>query len=247
MTPGLRTILFSGWTPARLGPSLLGMWDADRTDLITQSGGLVSSWTDVVAGFALAQAVSGSKPAYSATGFNGRAAVIGDGSDDELTITPAPASFPLLDGPGEMWALVDQTAAPIGTTTSGIAGYGASAGNSRRLNRTSNGSVNRGVVTTGTGSTLTAGIPAVEFIGRHIIRGIFGATEVTDVVDGIAGTPTAAVAITVNSRLRAFALNNSAASGFLQGGINLLAFTAPLTVAQAAAFTNYLKTRGGIA
>jgi hypothetical protein len=46
----------SRWTPLKLGTSLLAWWDAERTDLITQASGLVSSWKDAVGGYDAVQA-----------------------------------------------------------------------------------------------------------------------------------------------------------------------------------------------
>src|SRR5262245_31893093 len=74
------------FTPASLGASLLAWWSADRGDLITQSGGVVSSWKDSVAAYDCTAAGS-VQPAYSATGWKGASpGITFDGVDDCLTL-----------------------------------------------------------------------------------------------------------------------------------------------------------------
>lgn len=67
----LRSGLGAGWTPAALGPSLLGWWDAERFDSLALSGSAVTGWTDVVGGVTAAQAVSASRPRWDANAFGG--------------------------------------------------------------------------------------------------------------------------------------------------------------------------------
>lgn len=62
----------ASWTPAALGASLVGWWDAQDSASITLNGGNVAAWANKgAAGGALTQTTGASQPPYSATGFDG--------------------------------------------------------------------------------------------------------------------------------------------------------------------------------
>lgn len=69
--PGHLARVIGGWTPAALGSSLLGWWDAERTDKLTLSGSAVTTWTDVVGSYAATQGVTAAKPRWDANAFGG--------------------------------------------------------------------------------------------------------------------------------------------------------------------------------
>lgn len=99
---GLPIVGGGGWSPDDLGDALLGWWDAERADLITQSGGAVSAWNDNVAGYSAIQAVTGAKPVWDANSFGGvRNLAIrstefdsGSWSKGQVTVTPNVAARP---------------------------------------------------------------------------------------------------------------------------------------------------------
>lgn len=62
----------AAWTPAALGASLVGWWDAQDSASITLNGGNVAAWANKgAAGGALTQTTGASQPSYSATAFDG--------------------------------------------------------------------------------------------------------------------------------------------------------------------------------
>lgn len=235
-----------GFNPLQLGASLLDMWDAEDSAKLTLAGSVVSAWASSKNAYSATQASSNARPAYSATGFNGRPSVTFDGVDDELTFTGA-GNFPSGATPGELWILVDQVALVIDPATRFPFSYGSANSTGRNINRTVTLAVNRAQGTVGAGSAVTGANSSVDFSGRHVVRLRVRATEFQVDVDGIEGAITAAVPNTTATRLRLGASANSTASGFFNGVISWAGLTTPLTTDESVRLTNYLKARGGIA
>lgn len=249
MIPQLVPVLSGAWSPSHLGALLLGAWDAERSDLITTAGSAVSSWRDVVAGYDASQAVGASRPAYSATSFNGRPGITFDGSDDELTFAGVGA-FPVGASAGEIWSLADQTALVADTTNRDLFAYGGGTfPTSRVIRRIVLSGVNRARAITGDGAaSQNTTNTLVDFSGRQIVRAIVGATQTRINVSGQEDpTPTAVVPATGSVRTRIGASPLGTAAFFYQGVINYVAITGPLTDAQSAQMIQFLKSRGGIA
>lgn len=238
----------SVWYPTDLGASLFAFWDAERSDLVTQSGGLVSSFKDVIAGYDTVQATAGAQPIYSAVSFNGRAGITFDGLNDQLTRVPAPAAIPSGANPGELWAVASQTALVDDTTVRVVTGTGGnSALSTRRLQRSVVASVNTAGMAVGTGAaTVTVVNTNVELYGRHVLRGVIGATTSRVDCDGVPGEPQAVTPNSGTSRIRIGANNNGTATSFWQGAVNAILYTAPLTDQQAALLTDWCCVRAGV-
>lgn len=237
----------SGWTPISLGSSLIAWWTADRADLMTLSGSQVSSWRDVVAGYNAVQAVSGSRPVYSAGSFNGAPGVTFDGLDDCLEIVPAPAAFPSGSAGGEMWAVVDQAAqTPSDTSSRRPFSYGNLSATRRTLRRAVSGGVSRGGFGAGNGTTETLTLDMdVEFTGRHLMRGVATATGAAVAIDGEPlPAETAGVPATTLERMRLGA-NPASGSGsdFWLGQLRDIIITGPLTGDEVVALTAWALPR----
>lgn len=232
-----------GFYPTDFGTSLVALWDAERADKLTLSGANVTTWTDIVAGYAPTQAVTASKPTYSATGLNGRSVVTYDGSDDILLLASVP--FPTGANPCEMWALVNQAALVADTGTRTLATYGGVTGGTRRsLNRIVSSGVNRARVEVGNGTSgITAVDTTVDFSGIHVLRGQATGADAIMQVDGGATTSSASIPGTTTTQ---FTLGAGNLAAFFNGGINCFIVTLPLTAGQAAQLTAFLKARGGI-
>jgi hypothetical protein len=245
MRPGLYPVLFGGpWTPKRLGPKLLAWWDAERADLITQAAGAVSSWRDIVDAYDAAQTVGASKPVWSGTSFNGRPGVTFDASDDELTLTPAPASFPTGASPGEVWVLTDQAALAADTTARTSVAYGGASATTRALRRVVSVGANLVDIVIGDGASFAnIGGPVIAYSGRHVARGIIGATQSSVDLDGTAGTPAAVVPATAATRLRIGASSATSPAGFWNGTHSAILFTASLSADEATLMYAYLNRR----
>lgn len=235
-----------GWSPFVLGASLLAWWDAERSDLITQSGGLVSSWRDIVAGYDATQSVGASKPAYSGTGFNNRPGLIFDGVDDELTCV-AGGLLAQLGGSAsyELWLAVSQDALVADATTRFLLNVGdGSVNTSRSVNRLVSGGVNRARTLVGNGaSSVGASQTTTDFSGRHIVRGASTATDVTTTVDGVASSTAAVVPNTTATRLRLGAGSAASAASFHNGVVSAALITGPLSAGDAAKLYAYLSPR----
>ncbi|MCK1503845.1 BNR-4 repeat-containing protein [Bradyrhizobium sp. 18] len=226
-----------------LGSDLLGYWDANRADLITQSGGAVSSWKDIVAGYDAAQATGAAQPIYSSSSFAGAPGVTFDGTAAHLTLASHP--FPTGSTGCEMWALVQSDAPSSDATTRSIAAYGGgtSTGVQRAIRRTVVTSVNRAQVASGNGSAVAIADTQADFSTQHVVRGVISSTNETISVDGNTGTSTAVVSTTGSGVFRIGSLASTAAGNFLQGKVAAILITKALSVDKAAALLAYLSDR----
>jgi hypothetical protein len=233
-----------GWSPLALGSSLLAWWDAERSDLITQSGGLVSSWKDIIGAYNVTQGSGSLRPIWSATSFNNRPGIAFDGLDDRLALVGVPAGIPTGADPCEIWALVDQATAGASAGDTCAVSYGNGDDAARALRRTSVSSVNRAMAMIGNGAIHPNSTNNnVDFSGRHVVRAIVGATTTNINVDGVAGSDASIVPATATTRFVIGADANSSASAFWNGVHNTIAVTAPLSAAQASLMYAFLNAR----
>lgn len=228
-----------------LGTDLLGYWDANRADLITQSGGLVSQWLDIRHGYALVQATGANQPGYSATGFNGRPCVTGNGTGQYMTLAPDP--FPV--DAFELWAVVDQTAFAADATIRVIFQKGGNtASTAQGIRRAVVSAVNR-ARSSYRSSNETQSL--ADFSGRHVVRGVFltggtlgfGTHEcfIDGVSDGLTNVGTGEVI--PQTRARLFASTLDTAASFYQGGACAILVTNPLSASKSGALTAALMQR----
>lgn len=237
-----------GVTPITiLDSSLFAWWSTYRADLITLSGSQVTSWRDVVGGYDAVQAVSASRPIYSATSFNGAPGITADAVDDELTLAPLPAAFPIGGAGSEMWSILSQDVAAATVGVKFIASYGGSGNFRRTMDRTAPVGANRASNRGGTGAAETTNQePTADFSSRHVLRARFGGASNTlgITLDNGAETTTAlALAGTTADRLRLFASSSIAAANFYGGTLRDHLITGPLTDTQAAALTAWALPR----
>lgn len=240
---------FAVWSPADLGASLLGAWDAERSDLITTIGAAVSSFRDVVAGYDATQGIGAARPLYSATSFNGRPGLTFDGLDDELTYAGV-GGFPVGSAGGEIWALADQLALVADTGVRAFVSYGGVTGaTSRSARRSVVAGVNRASAAVGDGSSLVvSNNTLIDLSGRHVLRVRTTPTNTFINVDGTEDpAPSSVVPNTGSTRTRLGATTPTTATQFAHVVLNYVAITGPLSADQAALMIQFLKTRGGIA
>lgn len=231
------------FAPASL-TALFDEWDAEQAASLTLVGSVVSAWRTTRNAYSAEQATSSSRPAWSATGFNGRPGLSFDGVDDHMTLTGV-GNFPTGATPCEIWALVDQTALVADTTVRNVFSYGDTGGSpSRRMQRRVGSGVNRA---SGQVTNLVASNTLVDLSGRHVVRVRIGATAIQTDVDGVAGASVAAVPATGTTRARIGASEATTPGNFFAGVINYIGVFAPLTTSEAAQMTAFLKARGGIA
>lgn len=241
-------MLSGGYNPRRaLGSDLIAWWDADShywglTGGMTIATG-ISSWMDIVAGYAATQATGSAQPVFSPAGFNGGPCVSFDGTDDILRTTDATlmAALPSGASPGELWFLGQQDALVADTNAKVAFSYGNSTGSGTRA-------LQRAVVTganRGSGFAEVAKTDAVtDYSTRHVSRLAVGATAFDLYIDGGAALNQAQVPATVNTRL---SLGNNGASTptanrFWTGSIVTAIVTKPLTD-KAAALKSWLLNR----
>jgi hypothetical protein len=242
VSSGAAPLIVDGWTPADLGVALLGQIDAEDFASLTITTGLVDAWADTVAAVSFTSTLT-ARPAYSATSFNGRPGVTFDGTNDALSFAGVP--YPAAANPCEIWVACSQDAVATSRT---VFGYGNVPNTSRLIgcrlplgNPPWTPNLNTG---TGAAAPNTDGPPT--FSGIHILRAEFGATQSRLSMDGVAGTPTAAVPATVTTKSTIGGRPQAAVVAFFQGVINCILITSPLTNVQAASLRAYLARRGGI-
>jgi hypothetical protein len=229
------------WYPTDLGVKLRSWFDIERASTLSLSGSLISSWTGIVSGHVLSQALSGAKPAYSAGGFGGRPVATGDGTDDYLALSPDP--FSAGAGTEEIWLLVDQ-AAPLSDAIGRFFfahGFGGSQG--RRITRLASTNDLLGAI--GDGAVVQTATIAGGFTGRCLVRMVVKATETDLYLNGGSKTTIAVVPNTTATHLRFFSSANSSPSSFGLGGLNTVIRTDLLTDAEALPLTNFLMPRRG--
>lgn len=235
----------SSFDPLSLNPLLLH--DAERADLLSLSGGLVNSITGAdVNGRVFSQTVSGCKPLYDATGFNGRPCITSDGVDDELTLASDPGgTLPAGAAPCEIWWCGSQLLSGADPTTGVLFQWGGnSAGSSRYLRRTVASGVNRAQSAQGVTHTAPG-----DFTGPHVLTGVLTADASANswaAMDKNASTPATATTTTVFARARKFANSSSTASGWSRVSENFLGVFPILSADQRAALWSYLGVRAGL-
>lgn len=231
---------------AALGSSLLGYWDADSRYWgtkggITQSGGVVSAWTDAVAGDAAAQGTGSAQPAFNATGFSGGPCLTFDGIDDCLTM----ASQPFTSGstPIEIWGLISQDAPTTDATTRFHISMGDNNANYVRAGRTVTASINR-MFSQISGVSLGNLVGTTQdYSGHHVMRLIAGSSAQSQSSDGVTDGASAVTPSTGPTRTRIGAFSNTSASNFHWGAIVAILVTQPLTAPQAAGLATFLAAR----
>jgi hypothetical protein len=233
----------AGWSPLALGSSLLAWWDAERADLITQSGGLVSSWKDIVGAYNATQAVGSSQPAYSATSFNNRPGITFDGVDDDVSVASI-TTLPTGTNAGEIWVLTDQTALAANTTTRFAVAYsGGATTDTRTIERAVVTGTNRAQGRVGNGSSSVSSQNAsVDFSGRHVIRHIISASATQIDADAIAGSGSAVTPATLCTQL-SIGRSSAGLTNYWQGVHNSVLFTTSLSAGQATLLYAFLNAR----
>lgn len=223
-----------GFSPLALSP--YAWWDATRPTSITQSGGLVSAWSDIVTGYTVSQASSGQQPTISGNWLTY------DGIDDTLAGGTVPASWPTTTA-FEVWSLVRQTALVADTTSRNIFGWGGSSSTTatQMLRIVSGSNRFRGQATNGTvAGTIQDGVG--DFSGRHVLRMVVDGTNVSGEFDGVALVPAALAGIQTNSaRFRIGANAAAAPAAFWQGDVSVLVTCPPTNAANRARMYSYLN------
>lgn len=207
------------WTPMDLGGSLIEWWSADRSDLITLNSNKVMSWKGVKAGSDMAQGTDSLRPIYGLTSWNGAPGVTFDGADDFLQCTDAAllAALPIGAAPSEMWALVSQDAPTLDFARIPFSYGGDSSAFRRGVQRNVTATQSLPATTTGNGSGGQNVVGTVDFIGRHVVRGEFGATATAISLDGIDRQSGAVVPNTQANRVTLGTLSNSGKSNWWMG------------------------------
>ena len=124
------------FSPYDLGRDILRNWwsaDDHGTARMTDDGaGLISSWTDRIAGLAVT-AVTAARPTYGATALAGRPALTFDGVANCLASTSL-TNMPTGAQDGEIWALFSQAAAaPADTGNRDLIRYGGTSADTCRM------------------------------------------------------------------------------------------------------------------
>lgn len=239
----------SGWTPYSLSPSSQGLWWDALPSTWRSNGGItvatgVSSWRDNFLGRDATQGTGSLQPALAAAGL-GYNCPIGDGLDDTLNF--ASTGLPSGAAEGDLYVLCRQDALVADATRRYVTAYGDFDGANRRsAERIVATGVNRAETVTGDGTTKLAVNTTVDLSGWHLVRARFRATTTYLSVDGGSESNVAAVPVTINTRGRLFASNNTAAGNFWAGAIASVFWSfAALTDAETDLITTYFMSRKG--
>lgn len=158
--------------PLQLGDAVREWWTADAG--VTLVSSFASAWRGQKNGFTVTQATPSARPAWSASGFGGKAACfILDGLDDCFFNLAASGWFPTGSAGCEVFCVTQQDAPAVTDTALRCAvSMGNSAFNSdMRQRRQETSGANRYQVTVGTGGGAgTGSVPGVQFSSRHLIR-----------------------------------------------------------------------------
>lgn len=217
-----------------LGSKLVGFVDAEDSTKITNNAGAVEAYADIISAASYAQATAGFRPAIATNAITGRQIFRFDGADDRLEYTGIPTGIPTGANPGEIIAIVTQSALAADTSARAVVAWGGnSALTARRIDRAVSVGVNRCQAIVGNGAAgITIVDPSVDFSGNHLARCVIEATTSRLDVDGIAGTATAVVPSTSTSRFRIGASNNGTANQFWHGDMSVLLFTNAILTAE---------------
>jgi hypothetical protein len=224
-----------------LGTVPLAWWDASYGVTVTGAG--VSSWEDRVGGYKMLQATDASRPAWSATGFNGAPGLTFDGTDDHLLLASQP--FPSGAEPCEVWAVVQQDALAADATSRILFSYGGTTGLvARQVRRNVVTATNRFGIVVGNGtSVFTADAVSGEFSTRHVVRAIFGGAASDAALDGGAKVSVSAVPSTGTVRARIGATQADTPTSFWKGEMRDVLVTSLLTDDEAAVLSAALLPR----
>lgn len=231
------------YDPLSLGPNLLAWWTADNATSLTLVGSQASAWRDVKNGFEVAQTTSSARPTFASDGFGGAPALVFDGTDDCLQANST-FNFPVGAAPGEIWTVVSQDALVSDTGAKAIVSYGSVATSRRALRRDVLGGTNRARLSVGsTSGEVVVSETTNDFLGRHVLRGVVGATASSISIDGNPPMSDSVIPNTSIDRIRIGAFTASNPMNFWHGAIRDLIVTSPLDAEQSEQLRTFLLAR----
>jgi hypothetical protein len=241
------------FNPAELSP--FAVFDAEKTSQLALTGSNVTSWTASGSATLIPTDLSGTlaQPQYSATSFNGRPGVTGNGTTQYLEVTTGISGMPTGSTACEIWVIANQPDADSVTNTRHFGGWGntaTTAVRARSIYKTRTSTIASLTILCGNGSgvdvqTLT---PAASgFVGRHVARGVWSGTTFTPHLDGVAGTANTETTNTLAARFRLFADPTNSGGGPVQfysnATINAYMVLPILTADQITAMTAWCNQR----
>lgn len=235
-------------------------WDFEDTSKGT-FGATATAWISggLAATPITAAEVTGSGPTYSATSFNGRPGVTGNGSTmylEALSTTQGGSqdltSLQIGSTANEMYAFLNQPDAGAVVTTRAIFGYGNAATSSVRgriIYKVSVSTVStlRGEAGTGAGQITSDNGP---FLNRNLVHVIYGTNTVNAELNGVAGsTPAATTLNALAARLRILSTPTNTATvpqSFSTTTINGVGVFPTLTAGQRNSMTYFGNARAAL-
>lgn len=237
--------------PSSLSAKAVAYFDASDTGNITQSGGAVSSWSSSLGNAnPHTNGVGSQRPIWSATSYNGRPGITGDGVDDNLDSTTV-SGWPITNAYCEEWAGVYQPTPASSTGSKCISQYGnnaASTTRARSLERIVISGVNRFRAANGNNSgAFDSTNTSVDFSGYHIVRSIWDGTNLNAEVDGASGPNTAGTPAILQARSRLFcsSLTTPNAHSAVTLGWKMI-FSSALTTGEATSLRRWANAGAGI-
>jgi hypothetical protein len=193
-----------------------------------------------VFGYSASQVTAASRPAYSATGLNGRPCISFDGTDDWLRMGLQP--FPT-GGDIEIWSLADQQSGTAGQKV--FLTIGASSVNTAiRAGKSNTSSPS---VQVGAGTSNVVVLQASGFSNINAYRARITATHTDVQLNDTTMTPVATTSAIGTTSTTIGGNSTTTPANLWLGSINSLLVTQLLTAPEAANLLAWLKARGGIA
>lgn len=203
-----------------LGSACVGLFDAENTPqrqllnangLPISDGEKVASWICGRQSATLAQTTDAARPTYQSDGFGpgSRPYVDFDGTDDRLTLTGVPASWPTGTADGEIWGIIDSSALDSDSQIRHAFGYGSNASlAARAIGRSQVSSTSRFCV--GTGAAAVSGVKhylnspmlvCAEFYTETAVQYVGGVENGDDIVRSALAFNTATTIIVMGARV----------------------------------------------
>lgn len=240
----LRRARATPWTPYMIPLGLkYSEFDFERTPQITVATG-ISSFVDPVTTAAFVQGTAASQPLLDPTGFNGRPCGVFDGTDDFLRNATALATLGWpASGAFEVWALLD-----INDVSGTYFAYPNTGTGGLTLQHAVLSGIRTVRALVGTGSAIVTVLgPETSAVGKHIIRFVSDGAASRIEMDGVSGTPVAAVpSFSGGPRNTIGGTAASTPGGYFSGKMNFLGMYRPLPADYATNLYANLNTRRGV-
>lgn len=237
------------FSPLALGDKLVAWWDAEEYASLTLASGLVTTWAPKIGAGNYTQATTTNKPAYDATGFNGRPCVTFDGVDNFMAQASGVGPFPTGASIDHEIFILEQNDTADADTAGDIffTFGGATQATCVRMSRAVSGGNMRRTFSVGSGA---AGVVATETTVARAVPHLFSARIYAGgaamAVDKRAEQVISVAHSISSSRARLGSSEATSPGSYANTRLNSIILTTALTAAERAAMKDWGCARGSI-